>query len=311
MPIGYFAAVMGLVGLGLAARAAAPLFPGVFRAPAYFTEPWIAAGTLALLLFLFLYLLKMIGKPEEARADFTLPERMGPLGCIPVGLMLIAAGLAPYAPEAATPVWWIGVAAWAAALVLGLVRLVQLGFPLRCITPSWLVLLAGALVAPAGGLPLGQAEVSRWAFSIGTAAALALMVPLALRARLGPPLPEAQRYAWFIPIAPLSLIAVQGHAAFRHPGFVVALYLALLAAACVAWYARGILRWPFSEAVWSITFPLDSLALATARHALGEQSAAWRAVAALALLLATLAVLFSLYKTVASLAMGRTDARVR
>jgi tellurite resistance protein len=236
---------------------------------------------------------------------------MGPLGCIPVGLMLIAAGLAPYAPEAATAAWWTGVAAWAAALALGLARLAQLGFPLRRITPAWLVLLAGALVAPAAGLSLGHEALTRWAFSIGMAMALALAVPLFLRARLGPPLPEAQRYAWFIPIAPLSLIAVQGYAAFRHPAFAVALYLALVALACVAWYARDILRWPFSETVWSITFPLDALALATARHALLEQSPAWRTVAAAALLLATLAVVFSLYKTVTSLATRRADARVQ
>lgn len=302
---------MGLVGLGLAARAAAPLFPGVFRAPAYFTEPWIAAGILALLLLLFFYLLKLIGKPEEVKADFTLPERMGPLGCIPVGLMLIAAGLAPYAPEAATAVWWAGVAAWAAGLAWGVTRLAQLGFPARRITPSWLVLLAGALVAPAAGLSLGHEALTRWAFSIGMAMALALAAPLFLRALLGPPLPQDQRYAWFIPIAPLSLIAVQGYAAFRHPAFVVALYLALVALAGIAWYARDILRWPFSETVWSITFPLDALALATARQALLEQSAAWRVVAALALLLATLAVLFSLYKTVTSLATRRADARVQ
>ena len=38
-----YGAVMGLAGLGLTARAAAPVWPGVFRAPAYFTEPWVLA----------------------------------------------------------------------------------------------------------------------------------------------------------------------------------------------------------------------------------------------------------------------------
>ena len=35
--VGMYGAVMGLAGLGLSARAAATLFPGTFRAPAYFT----------------------------------------------------------------------------------------------------------------------------------------------------------------------------------------------------------------------------------------------------------------------------------
>ena len=41
-----YGAVMGLAGLGLTARAAAPLFPGVFRAPAYFTELWVGLAVL-------------------------------------------------------------------------------------------------------------------------------------------------------------------------------------------------------------------------------------------------------------------------
>ena len=46
--IGFYGAVMGLAGLGLTARAAAPLFPGAIRAPAYFTEVWVALGAAGL-----------------------------------------------------------------------------------------------------------------------------------------------------------------------------------------------------------------------------------------------------------------------
>ena len=38
LPIGMYGAVMGLVGLGLTARATATVLPGYLRAPAYFTE---------------------------------------------------------------------------------------------------------------------------------------------------------------------------------------------------------------------------------------------------------------------------------
>ena len=47
-----YGAVMGLAGLGLTARAAAPVLPGVLKAPAYFTEPWVLLGALALALLL-------------------------------------------------------------------------------------------------------------------------------------------------------------------------------------------------------------------------------------------------------------------
>ncbi|MGH7865102.1 MAG: hypothetical protein ACREQB_08935, partial [Candidatus Binataceae bacterium] len=47
LPVSLLGAVMGLAGPALSARAAATVFPGMVRAPAYFTEPWTALGALA------------------------------------------------------------------------------------------------------------------------------------------------------------------------------------------------------------------------------------------------------------------------
>lgn len=300
-PTGLFGAVMGLVGLGLAARAAAPLFPGVFRAPAYFTEPWIAAGTLLFVVLGVLFFLKVVtGKAKE---DFVAPERMGALGLIPVSLMLIAAGMAPYLPALAGLLWWKALVLYGAGLAWGLVRLAQLGLGTRALTPSWIVLFLGGIVLPAGGVPLGHVEISRGVFCIAVLAGLLLVVPLARR----PPLPGPARPGWFILLAPPALIAVHGQALFHHPAFASALYVAIAVLAALLVYARGLWRWPVNESVWSITFPLDAFALAAARQALLEQSAPWRAVAGFALVLATLAVVFSLYRTI----VRRSDARVQ
>lgn len=307
MPIGYFAAVMGLVGLGLAGRAAAPLFPGVFRAPAYFTEPWIAIGILVFVLLVVLYAGKVVLRPDEARADFTAPERMGALGLVPVSLMLIAAGLGPYLPGPARAIWWAAMALYAAGLAWGLVTIFRLGLATQRLTPAWIVLLMGGIVAPASGIPLGHEEVCRWVFPVSAAAGLLLVVPLATRG----PLPEPLRPAWFILLAPPALLAVHGQALFGHPALAAFLYAGAAVLLALLYYARGILAWPVNESVWSLTFPLDAFALAASRHALLEQSAAWRAVAAAALALAILAVIFSLYKTMMRLGRRDADARVR
>jgi tellurite resistance protein TehA-like permease len=299
-PTGLFGAVMGLVGLGLAARAAAPLFPGVFRAPAYFTEPWIAAGTLLFIVLGLLFFVKIV--TGKAKADFIAPERMGALGLIPVGMMLIAAGMAPYQPALADMLWWKALVLYGAGLAWGLVRLAQLGLRTRALTPSWIVLLVGGIVLPTGGIHLGHEEICRWVFCIALLAGLLLVVPLATR----PPLPPALRPGWFILLAPPALIAVHGQALF-HPAFAYALYVAIAVLAALLFYARGLWRWPVNESVWSLTFPLDAFALAASRQALREQSEGWRAVAACALVLATLAVVFSLYRTI----VRRSDARVQ
>lgn len=307
MPFGYFAAVMGLVGLGLAARAAAPLFPGLFRAPAYFTEPWIAAGILVFIALVFLYGWKILSQPGEVKADLTDPERMGTLGQVPVGLMLIAAGLAPYLPGPAATIWWVAVALYAAGVAWGVATILRLGLGTKRLTPAWIVLLVGGIVAPAAGIPLGEREASTWLFCAGLVAGLLLVVPLATRG----PLPERLRPAWFILLAPPTLVAVHGQALFGHPAFALGLYLAAAVLAGLLYYARGLPGWPFSETVWSLTFPLDAFALASARHALLEQSAAWRAVAGFAMVLAILAVVFAASRTIWSGTRRRIDARVQ
>jgi tellurite resistance protein len=299
-PLGLFGAVMGLVGLGLAARAAAPLFPGLFRAPAYFSEPWIAAGALLFVVLGLLYFLKVV--TGRAKEDFVVPERMGALGLVPVGMMLIAAGMAPYQPELASLLWWKAIVLYALGLAWGLARLFQLGLATPRLTPAWIVLFVGGIVSPAAGIPLGHEAASKWVFCIGLAAGLLLVVPLAKRPRL----PEPGRPSWFILLAPPALIAVHGGALFRHPALVVALWIAVGVLAILLYRARSLLRVPYSETLWAITFPLDAFALAAARQALAEQSHFWRGVAGFALVLAILAVLFCVFRF-----LRRGDARVQ
>ena len=94
--IGLYGAVMGLAGLGLTARSAASVWPGVLKAPAYFTEPWVLLGAIALVVLIPLYLLKGLLLPAS-KEDFTNPMLMGFCGALPVGMSLVAGGLGPYA----------------------------------------------------------------------------------------------------------------------------------------------------------------------------------------------------------------------
>src|SRR5688500_6968370 len=103
-----YGAVMGLAGLGLSARASAPVLPGVLKAPAYFTEPWVLLGAIALAILLPSYLLKLFLYPKAVKEDFTNPALLGFCGALPVGMFLVAGGLAPYAPSFASILWWTG-----------------------------------------------------------------------------------------------------------------------------------------------------------------------------------------------------------
>jgi tellurite resistance protein len=299
LPIGMFGAVMGLAGLGLSARAAAPLFPGVFRAPAYFTELWVALGLIAFVLLLALYLVKTVFYPQEVRREISDPAQMGFRAALPVGATLVAGGLAPYLPSIANGLWWAGVSVLVVFQLWALYVIATRRVALAQVNPGWLILFVGGIVVPGSGVALGHPEASRLLFGVSALAAPLVVGLLVFRALARPPLPAPLRPSWFILLVPPSLIYAHGVFLFRDFVFLENLYyvaLGVLAALLV--YARGLWRWPFGPAWWSFTFPLDAFAYAAARHAQAHPFAPWKGVAAFAIALATLFVAVVLARTV-------------
>jgi tellurite resistance protein len=296
--IGMYGAVMGIAGLGLTARAAAPLFPGVFRAPAYFTELWVALGMLALLILVVLYSLKLARDWKGVKADFTDPALMGFCGALPVGMTLVAGGLAPYAPGFASKLWWLGCVILTVFQVCGIARWLAGQVPLEKLNAGWLILLVGGIVVPGAGVGLGHIEASRFFFGFSACAALLLLPLLLARAALAAPLPEPLRPTWFILLVPPSLIYANGLALYPGAVFLENLFFAALVLALVlAFYARGFWRWPFGPAWWAFTFPLDALAYAATRYAQEHPSGPWRTIAGAAVVMATLVVATVLART--------------
>jgi len=297
---------MGLAGLGLTARSAAPLFPGVFRAPAYFTEPWVAAGAIALAILAGGYAVKLAQHPEGVRADFTDPSLLGFCGALPVGMTLVAGGVGPYAPGPASALWWAGCALLVAFQVWGICRLLAGNIELARLNAGWFILMVGGIVVPGPGLTLGHAEASHLFFGFSASVAPVLAGLIVYRAAVAAPLPEALRPTWFILLVPPSLIYANGLALFPDFQPLENLYfLAVVLAGALLVYARGFLRWPFAPSWWSFTFPLDALAYAAVRYAQDHAAPIWRAIAALALVLATLSVALVLVRTLHSAASRR------
>jgi tellurite resistance protein len=306
LPIGFYGAVMGLAGLGLSARAAAPLFPGVIRAPAYFTELWVALGCVALSILIPLYLAKIFRYPEAAKRDFTDPVQLGFCGALPVGMSLVAGGVAPYWIELGNFLWWAAFALMLAFQVWALVRWLAGGIELAQVNAGWLIILVGGIVLPGPGLALGHPEASRFIFGVSTIGAAVLTPLLLYRAFAAPPLPEVLRPSWFILLVPPSLIYANGVALYQDLVFLETLfYFGLVLAAALLLYARSFWRWRFGPPWWAFTFPLDALAYAAARYAQDHPGGPWRDLAGAALLLATLTVLTVLWRTARSAASRR------
>src|SRR5467141_2787759 len=297
-----YGAVMGLAGLGLSARAAATVFPGFLRAPAYFTELWVALGALLLAVLLPLYLLKLLKFPAAVREDITNPATLGFCGALPVGMTLVAGGIAPYSPFIGNLLWWAGCALLLAFQIWALVRWLSGGIELAKLNAGWLIMLVGGIVVPGPGIALGHLEASRFFFGVSATIAPLLTALLLYRAMVAPPLPEALRPSWFILLVPPSLIYANGVALFSLEFLEILYFSGLVLAVALLVYARKFLRWPFAPSWWAFTFPLDALAYAAARYAQSHPSLPWKLAAAAALAVATLFVVVVLWKTVRSAA---------
>ena len=297
-----YGAVMGLAGLGLTARVTATVLPGYVRAPAYVTEPWIAAGALALLILLPLYIVKLVRNPRAVREDFVNPLTLGFCGALPVGATLVAGGLAPYWPSLASAIWWAGAALLLCFQVWTFYRWLAGGIALEEVNAGWLIVMVGGVVVPGPGIALGHTEASHFLFGVSATAAPLLMALLFYRVIVGPPLPERLRPTWFILLVPPSLIYANGIALF--PGFAPLenlYFLALVLAAALLIYARGLFRWPFGPPWWAFTFPLDALAYAASRYAIDHPGLLWQSLAAVTLLLAAAFVTLALLRSLAAL----------
>jgi len=306
LPIGLFGAVMGLVGLGLSARATATVLPGLLRAPAYFTELWVALGTLLFLIVTPLYLVKLVRFPDAVKAEFWSPVTLGFCGALPVGMSLVAGGIAPYLPAAGHALWWASFALLIAFQIFTLYRWLCGGIELAQLNAGWLIVMVGGIVLPGPALALGLAEAARFTFGVSATVAPILTALLLYRAAFGPPLPEPLRPSWFILLVPPSLVYANGVALYQGAYFLENLYFfGLVLGVALLAYARGFERWGFAASWWAFTFPLDALAYAAAHYAQEHPEPLWRGLAGATLLLATFFVLAVLWRTLRSGASHR------
>jgi tellurite resistance protein len=302
LPIGMFGAVMGLAGLGLASRGARTMF----GLPAWLPEVWVWLGAAVAAVLVAGYAVKLLRHPDTVRDELANPATLGFCAALPVGLTLVAGGLAPHAEEFAILLWIAGAALLVALQLFALSRWLQGGLDLAQVNGGWMILFVGGIVFPSSGLALGLGRPAAWFFGASAAAAPFLMLLVFWRALFGPALPHALRPSNFILLVPPALIYANGIALGAGSGaFMDGLFFAALPlAAALLIASRECLSWPFGAPWWAFTFPLDALATASVRYAQQHPGGAWQVLAAATLVLATAVVVLVLARTLIAFARG-------
>ncbi len=258
--IGVFSAVMGVAGLGLAWRgAAASMAP----AAAPVGEVLLATAGLLWLGLVLAYAVRHVRRPGATCAEFGDQVTANLFATPSIGALVLAAGLRPYAPSAALWLWAFG-AAWQFSIALVLIgRWHVLPTILSDVTPLKFLPIVGNIVAPLAGVPLGQAEISWFMFTVGLVIWFAILPIVLHRLILSETvLPDRLAPTLAILISPpafgcLSHLALVGR--FDEVCrllFFTALFFGLF----VLRLGKLVMRSPFSPVWWALTFSSAALA---------------------------------------------------
>lgn len=296
VPVVTFAAVMGLVGLGLAWRPMAPLGPFVC----------LGLATIGAIVFVTLatrYVWRAISVPSHLATEIASPAVGIYFGAIPISLSLFASALQPVTEAFAMALFALG-AAGSVAFAIGIVvRWIVVPHALVDVTPGWLMPLAGPAVAVPAAIALERSDVG-WALFAISLLCWSVAFPIVLyRLIARAPLPPAVAPALGVLVSSSALLA---NAWFALDGgrvdaiFTFYIALATAFAFVVIRSLRRVATAPPPVSWWGYTFPAAALAGAFVRLARGLPSVVTALLAWSVLAIATFVVAFVTARTLAS-----------
>jgi tellurite resistance protein len=279
-PPAIFPPILGLMALGLAWRRGA----GIFGVPAQAAELLLGAVTMVFLFAAVAYLAKFARRPGVLQDELQILPGHAGVASLVLCSYLLAAILAPYAPDAGTVILWATLVLHAALIALSLAMLLRATAAQRRVTPVWHLVYAGPVVGALVAQGLGHAALWQALAALAAASALLIWAASARQfARERVPAPLRPLLAIHLtPAAILTTILAQAGMPLLATG--LALALALLFGV-LALSSRWLLAAGFSPLWGALTFPLA--AIAQCCLALGGL---WLLPGALMLALATLVI---------------------
>ncbi|MEQ1888426.1 MAG: SLAC1 anion channel family protein [Alphaproteobacteria bacterium] len=309
VPVSAFAAVLGIAGLGIAWRNAAP---GLGVTPVI-GEVLIFAGALLFAWISAAYGMKIIRSPQAMRAEFDDLKRIPFAAAVPLSLQLFAAGAVPLDTAIATLLWVAGTVFQIILLLIILSRLMSGGHARRNLRPSIFLPAAGLLLGPGTACQLGYSEIGWMMFSMGVLMWLMFLVMLFDRLIFEMPLDDDELPLLAITVTPPALAFVsytelnqQMVDSFARILFYAMVFFLILTLA----HALRFMRLRFSLAWWSFTFPASAAAGAALEYRMAAGTNFPAGLSAALLGLASLLAAYCAVRTVLGLRSGNLLKRI-
>lgn len=293
-PISFFAVVMGLGGLSLAWKSAAPQ-P---LSNAYHIIGILTA--MAMLLISTLYALKIIRHPQAVYAELRHPVRLNFFPAFSINLLLISAIWGDL-HLLSKPLWMAGAMIQLSFTVFIMSSWINHShYKLTHANPSWFIPVVGNIIIPVTGSHLGYTEISWFFYSIGIVFWLILFTIVLYRLFFYEQLPPRMTPMLFILLPPpfigfVSYTTLIGEFdIFARILYYVGLFLSLLLLANIGRF----LKIPFSITSWAYSFPIAAFTIATAKVHLFLPNTFFSALTNILLLIVTLLLCWLVVRTV-------------
>jgi tellurite resistance protein len=306
VPVGLFAAVMGLAGLNVA---------WTLAHARYGTPLWVATGLGLVACAAFVavaaaYTAKSIIAWPAVRAEFRHPIAGNLFGTPLISLLLLPIPLASLNLALARVSWSLGAIGMTLFAWLIVTRWLSDRQQVVHATPAWIVPVVGLLDVPLAlpvlGLPPMQG-VMVFALAVGLFFALPLFTLIMSRLLFEAPLPAGLQPSLLILVAPFAVgcsayVATTGaFDLFAEALFAVAVFLASVLLPKLARFGRAC---PFRVSWWGVSFPLAATAVAALRVATALPGLATDILALSLLTLATLVIGWLSGRTLVGLVRG-------
>lgn len=313
LPVGLFAAVMGLTGLSVAWRLAQVRY----GTPLWLAEAIGLAACAAFVAIAAGYAAKAFIAAPAVRAEFRHPIAGNLFGTPLISLLLLPIPLAPLSLTVARASWIVGAVGMTLFAWLIVTRWLSDRQQVAHATPAWIVPVVGLLDVPLAlpmlGLPPMQG-VMVFGLAVGLFFAVPLFTLILSRLLFEPPLPAALQPSLLILVAPFAVgfsayVATTGAVdLFAEALFAVALFLLAVLLPKLAQFGRAC---PFRVSWWGVSFPLAAVAVAALRVATVQPGPATDLLALGLLTLATLVIAWLLGRTLIGLARGELRTLVQ
>lgn len=303
LPMPAFGAVLGVAGLGLAWRKSAP----IFGTPEWVGETWLYGAVALFAVLCIIYILKIVRAPHLALEEIRDNNRINFLAAVPLCVMMLSAGVLPYSTSIATLGWLTATIIQLVLVLIILPKSFRLTLADYQPSPSLLLPMAGLLIGPIIGTPIGYIKISWLVFVLGVALWLWVICLVLRRLASGakPHPPEWPSYAIFIAppaLALLSYCALQpgGADAFTGLFLYMMLFFLLINLMLINVYRRL----PYSLAWWAFTFPLAATSNATMQYHAISNGQFPASICGALLVIATGLVVYNLIQSVRGIRKG-------